>query len=75
MIEGSDAQRVLADKAYASKANHADLRGKYRGDILHKTVRNRPLCLLQKRFSKLIPKQRFGVEQCFDTMKRLFGLC
>ena len=74
MIKGSDAQRVLADKAYASKANHAALRGKYRGDILHKTVRNRPLCPLQKRFSKLIPKQRFGVAKCFGTLQRLFGL-
>ena len=28
----------------------------------------------QKRFNKLISKQRFRVEQCFGTMKRLFGL-
>ena len=75
MIEGSNAQRVLVDKAYASKANPAALRGKYCGDILHKTVRSRPLCPLQKRFSKLFPKQRFGVAKCFDTMKRQFGLC
>ena len=39
MIKGRNAQRVLADKAYASKANHADLRGKHRGGILHKAVR------------------------------------
>jgi IS5 family transposase len=39
MIKGSDAQRALADKAYASKANHAALRGKHRGGILQKTVR------------------------------------
>ena len=39
MIKGSDAQRVLVDKSYASKANHADLRGKHRGGILQKTVR------------------------------------
>ena len=39
MRKGSDAQRVLADKAYASKANHAALRGKHRGGILQKTVR------------------------------------
>ena len=39
MIKGSDAQRVLVDKAYASKANHAALRGKHRGGILQKTVR------------------------------------
>ena len=39
MIEGRNAQRVLADKAYTSEANHADLRGKHRGGILQKTVR------------------------------------
>ena len=39
MIKGSDAQRALADKAYASRENHPDLRGKHRGGILHKAVR------------------------------------
>jgi IS5 family transposase len=39
MIKGRNAQRVLVDKAYASKANHAALRGKNRGGILQKTVR------------------------------------
>ena len=75
MIKRTKAQRGLADKAYASKANPAALKGKYRGDILHKAVRNRPLCPSQKRFSKRILKQRFGVAKCFDTMKRQFGLC
>ena len=36
MIKRTKAQRVLADKAYASKANHAALRGKHRDGILHK---------------------------------------
>ena len=36
MIKGRNAQRVLVDKSYASKANHADLRGKHRGGILQK---------------------------------------
>ena len=40
MIKGSNAQRALADKAYASKENHAALRGKHRGGILQKTVRS-----------------------------------
>ena len=75
MIDESNAQRVLADKAYASTANRDGLKGKHRDGILHKAVRNRPLCPSQKRFSKRIPKQRFGVAKCFDTMKRLFGLC
>ena len=75
MIKRTKAQRVLADKAYASKANPAALRGKYRDGILHKAVRGRSLRQSQKRFSKLIPKQRFGVAKCFGTMKWLFGLC
>ena len=74
MIKGRNAQRVLADKAYTSEANHADLRGKHRGGILHKAGRGRPICPSQKRFNKLIPKQRFGVEQCFGKILRLFGL-
>ena len=74
MIKRTKAQRGLADKAYANKANPAALRGKYRDGILHKAVRNRPLCPSQKRSSKRIPKQRFGIAKCFDTMQRLFGL-
>ena len=74
MIKGSKAQRVLADKAYASKANRAALKGKHRDGILHKAVRGRPLRQSQKRFNKRTSKQRFRVEQCFGTMKRLFGL-
>ena len=58
----------------ASKADPAALRGKHRDDILHKAVRGRALRQSQKRFSKLISKHRFRIEQCFDTMKRLFGL-
>lgn len=75
MIEGASAQRVMADKAYASKANRALLKdGQYRDGILHKAVRGKPLRASQKRFNRLISKQRFRVEQCFGTMKRLFGL-
>ena len=43
MIEGAKAGRVLADKAYASKANRASLRGKHRDGIMRKAARNRPL--------------------------------
>lgn len=34
MIEAAGAQRVLADKAYASKANRAALRGNHRDGIM-----------------------------------------
>ena len=74
MIEGASAQRVPADKACASKANRASLHGKHRDGILRKAARNRPLRASEKRFNKLISKRRFRVEQCFGTMKRLFGL-
>lgn len=74
MIEGAPAQRVLADKAYASRANRDALRGKHRDGIMRKAARNRPLRQSEKRFNKLISKRRFRVEQCFGTMKRLFGL-
>ena len=74
MISGSNAHRILADKAYASKANRAILRGKHRDGIMRKAVRGRMLRQSEKRFNKLISKRRFRVEQCFGTMKRLFGL-
>jgi IS5 family transposase len=74
MIEGACAQRVLADKAYASKANRAALKGHHGDGIMRKAARNRPLRQSEKRFNRLISKRRFRVEQCFGTMKRLFGL-
>ena len=74
MIKGSKAQRILLDKAYASKANRGAVKGKHRDGILHKGLRGRSLRQSQKRFNKRISKQRFRVEQCFGTMKRLFGL-
>ena len=69
-----DARRVLVDKAYASKANRDMLRSRHRDGIMRKAVRGRPLRASEKRFNKLISKRRFRVEQCFGTMKRLFGL-
>ena len=74
MIDGANAQRILADKAYASKANRDALRSKHRDGIMRKAARNRPLRASEKRFNRLISKRRFRVEQCFGTMKRLFGL-
>jgi len=74
MVEGTNAQRILADKAYASKANREALRGRYRDGIMRKAARHRPLRASEKRFNKMISKDRFRIEQCFGTMKRLFGL-
>ena len=74
MIEGAKAQRIMADKAYAAKANRALLKGQHRDGIMRKAARARPLRASEKRFNKLISKRRFRIEQCFGTMKRLFGL-
>ena len=74
MIDGAKAQRVLADKAYASKANREMLKGSHKDGIMRKAVRNKPLRASEKRFNKIITKTRYRVEQCFGTMKRLFGL-
>ena len=74
MAEASKAQRILADKAYASAANRARLKGRYRDGIMRKAARGRPLRASEKRFNRLISKRRFRIEQCFGSMKRLFGL-
>jgi len=74
MIKRTKAQRVLADKAYASKAIRDALKGKHGDGTLHKAVRGRPLRRSQKRFNKRISKHRFHIEQCFGTMQRLFRL-
>lgn len=39
MVEGAKAQRILADKAYASRANREAIKGKHRDGIMRKTVR------------------------------------
>ena len=74
MIAGAKGQRVLADKAYASRANRDALKGVHKDGIMRKAARNRPLRASEKRFNKLISKRRFRVEQAFGTAKRLFGL-
>jgi IS5 family transposase len=43
MIKGNKAQRILLDKAYASKANRGAVKGKHRDGILHKGLRGRSL--------------------------------
>ena len=41
---------------------------------MHKAQRNKPLSSRQKSANKRISKTRYIVEQCFGTMKRLFGM-
>jgi transposase, IS5 family len=69
------ATRVLADKGYASAANRSHLKQRQqKSGILHKAARNRPLTDRQKLANNLISEKRYIVEQCFGTMKRLFGM-
>ena len=41
---------------------------------MRKAARGRPLRASERCFNRLISKRRFRVEQCFGTIKRLFGL-
>ena len=41
---------------------------------MRKAARGRLLRASEKRFNRLISRRRFRVEQCFGTIKRLFGL-
>ena len=73
-IDGTKAQRVVAEKAYCNRNNRDLLLGYHRNEIMRKAARNRTLHPSENRFNKLLSKQRFRVEQCFGTMKWLFGL-
>lgn len=68
------AKRILTDKGSASAANRTYLKRRHiKSGIMHKAARNRPLTARQKLANKLISKKRYIVEQCFGTIKRLFG--
>lgn len=68
-------KRTYADKGFASAANRKHLRERrIKSAIMHKAQRNKPLSQRQKSANKLISKTRYIVEQCFGTMKRLFGM-
>jgi len=72
MLEFVKAERLYADKGYASEANRDALKGKCKDGIMHKAVRGRGLSHWQKLWNKLISKERYIVEQCFGTLKRAF---
>jgi len=68
-------KRVYADKGSSSKENRAWLRKKkIKSAIMHKAHRNKPLTERQKLVNRLISKKRFIIEQCFGTLKRIFGI-
>lgn len=67
--------RTYADKGFASAANRAQLRGQgIKSAIMHKAQRHKALTVRQRGANKRISKTRYIVEQCFGTMKRLFGM-
>jgi IS5 family transposase len=68
-------KRTYADKGFASAANREHLRGQgIKSAIMHKAQRNKPLTQRQRNANKAISKTRYIVEQCFGTMKRIFGM-
>ncbi len=68
-----NAQRLLADKGYASKNNREALKAcGIKDGIMHKATRGNPLRYSQKLFNRLISKKRFIIEQGFGTLKRRF---
>lgn len=76
-VESADftPKRSYADKGFSSRANRAHLHKRgIKSAIMHKAQRNKPLSPRQKSANKRISKTRYIVEQCFGTMKRLFGM-
>jgi IS5 family transposase len=70
-----DAQCLYADKGYASSSNRALLKERGIGDgIMHRAVRGKSLTDGQRIANRLIGRMRYGVEQCFGTLKRLFRM-
>jgi transposase, IS5 family len=73
MITGIKAYFMYTDKGYSSQDNRNILKVKYKDGIMFKATRNRPLTGIQKLINRFISKERYIVEQCNGTMKRLFG--
>jgi IS5 family transposase len=67
--------RVMTDKGFSSKENREMLRSKkVKTGLMYKATKNHNLTQKQSLFNKLVSKVRWRVEQCFGTMKRLFGM-
>ena len=67
--------RLMTDKGFASKENREILRSKkLKTGLMYKATKKRNLTPKQSLFNKLVSKVRWRVEQCFGTMKRMFGM-
>jgi IS5 family transposase len=65
---------VFADKGFKVPDNDSYLKEKgIKNRIQRKAYRNRPLTEREKKFNKLISKQRYKVERTFGGMVRWFG--
>jgi transposase, IS5 family len=73
MIAGIKAYFIYADKGYSSQGNRDLLKGRYKDGIMLKAARNKPLTGIQKLINRFISKERYIIEQCNGTMKRIFG--
>jgi len=67
----SEGSIVLADKGYAGEKNKTILsEKKLKNGIMAKSVRNKPLSLLQRIFNRIISSVRYKVERSIGTLKR-----
>ena len=73
MMTGIKAETIYTDKGYSSQDNRNILKGKYKDGIMFKATRNKPLTGIQKLINRFISKERYIVEQCNGTIKRVFG--
>lgn len=75
VLEGiAEGARVYADKGYAFNEDRDCLKDrKLKDGLMRKAVRGKPLTHWEKVRNKLISKERYIVEQCYGTLKRIFG--
>lgn len=73
IIIGIKAETIYTDKGYSSQDNRNILKGKYKDGIMFKAVRYKSLTGIQKLINRFISKERYIVEQCNGTLKRIFG--
>lgn len=65
---------AYGDKGYKVPANDDFLKGeKIKNRLQYKAYRNKPLNERQKKFNKLVSKERYKVERTFGGMVRWFG--
>lgn len=76
MSDGLDpGTRLMTDKGFASKENREILRSKkLKTGLMYKATKSNGLTEKQSLFNKLVSKVRWRIEQCFGTMKRMFGM-